>query len=582
MTGQPLLLDHVYHWERTTPDEVWLTQPVCDGEMKTYTWSQAVDEARRIAAHIQSFRFAPASQIAILSKNCAEFIIADLAIWMAGHASVAVYPTLNADSVRFILEHSESKLVFIGKLDDWPTMSSGVPEHLPRIAFTLAPQTDYEKWGDIVARTEPIAGSPTRGANELATIIYTSGSTGRPKGVMHSFGSMTGAAQALNDRFGMSSEDRCLSYLPLAHAMERWLMESQGFIAGFKIFFTESPETFVRDIQRARPTVFVSVPRLWLQFQLGVHQVMPPERLNRLLKIPIVEGIVKRRILAALGLDAARFAVSGSAPIPAELVQWYRDLGLELLEGYGTTEDFACSHTSELGKGRVGYVGTPYPGVQVGISEEGEILIKSPGNMMGYFREPELTAACYTEDGFFKTGDRGEQDNEGRLKVTGRIKELFKTSKGKYIAPAPIENVLNVNPNVELSCVSGPGRPQPFAVVALNEDLRSRIEDPQARQRVHGEFELLLAEVNGKVEQHEQLEFIAIAKEPWLIENGFLTPTMKIRRARVEEAYEPQVDAWYASGRGVIWEGQSDPERLDQLGVRAGPSSALGTRRGAE
>lgn len=578
MTGQRLLLDHAYRWERTTPDDVWLIQPVGHGEMKTYTWSQALDEARRMAAHIQSFRFTPASQIAILSKNCAEFIIADLAIWMAGHASVAVYPTLNADTVGFILEHSESKLVFVGKLDDWPTMRTGVPEHLPRIAFTLAPKTDYEKWSDIVARTEPIAGSPTRGANELATIIYTSGSTGRPKGVMHSFRSMTRAAQALNERFGMSSEDRCLSYLPLAHAMERWLLESQGFIAGFKIFFTKSPDTFVQDIQRARPTVFVSVPRLWSKFQLGVHQEVPPEQLNRLLKIPIVSRIVKKKILAVLGLDAVRFAVSGSAPIPAELVQWYRDLGLELLEGYGTTEDFACSHTSELGQGRVGYVGAPYPGVQVRISEEGEILIKSPGNMMGYFKEPELTAACYTEDGFFRTGDRGEQDSEGRLKVTGRIKELFKTGKGKYIAPAPIENVLNVNPNVELSCVSGSGRPQPFAVVALAEDLHDRVEDLETRQRVHGELQALLAEVNRKVEQHEQLEFIAIPKEPWLIENGFLTPTMKIRRARVEEAYEPLVNAWYASGTRVIWEGWSHPERLDPLEVRSDPSSALGTR----
>ena len=561
MTDQQLLLEHAYHWERTTPNDVWLTQPVGDGEIKTYTWAQVLDEARRMAAHIQSFELTLGSQIAIISKNCAEFIIADLAIWLAGHSSVALYPTLNADTVHFILEHSESKLVLVGKLDNWRIISAGVPKHLPRIAFTGAPETDYDNWGDIVARTEPIAGSPSRGANELATIVYTSGSTGRPKGVMHSFGSMTGAAQALIERFGMNSEDRCLSYLPLAHAMERWLMESQGLIAGFKIFFAESPETFIQDIKRARPTVFVSVPRLWSKFQLGVHQKMPPEKLNRLLRIPFVSGIVKRRILAGMGLDAARFAVSGSAAIPAELVQWYRDLGLELLEGYGTTEDFACSHTSELGKGRVGYVGTPYPGVQVRISDEGEILIKSPGNMMGYLKEPESTAACYTEDGYLKTGDRGEQDSEGRLKVTGRVKELFKTSKGKYIAPVPIENILNINPNIELCCVSGSGRPQPFAVVALAENLRCSIEDPHTRQRVHGEFEVLLAEVNRKVEKHEQLEFIAIAKEPWLIENDFLTPTMKIRRAQVEDAYAPLEERWYASGERVIWGDGSDVER---------------------
>ena len=554
----------MYEREKHAPDRVWMTQPLGNGQVKTYTWSQAMDEARRMAAHLRSLGFEPGSQIAIISKNCAEFILTDIAIWMAGHVSVALYPTLNADTVQYILEHSESKLVFVGKLDNWDGMAPGVPEHLPRIAYSLAPPTEYDGWRDIIARTAPMEDSPTRDPNDMAVIMYTSGSTGNAKGVMHNFGAMTRSAQALIERFGSNPDDRMLSYLPLAHAMERWLVETAGIVAGFEIFFAESLETFVEDLRRAKPTVFVSVPRLWLKFQLGVFSKMPPEKLERLLKIPILNRIVKKKLLAGLGLDACRMAASGSAPIPADLLQWYRDLGLELWEGYGMTEDFACSHASEFGNVRVGYVGTPYPGVEVRISDEGEVLVKSPGNMMGYFKEPEMTAECYTEDGFFKTGDRGEQDSKGRLKITGRVKELFKTSKGKYIAPAPIENLLNTNNNVELSCVAGSGYPQPFALVSLAEELQDAVKSPEVRRRIHAELEELLAHVNREVEPFERLEFISVSKDPWLIENGFLTPTMKIKRSRIEAAFDSSVDAWYSEGQKVVWHGdQGEPSVAD-------------------
>ncbi len=558
MDHPQLLLEQAYHWEATTPDRVWLTQPIGGGEVKTYTWGRALDEARRMAMHLASLELPPRSNIAIISKNCAEFLLSDLAIWMAGHVSVALYPTLSADTVQYCLGHSESKLLFVGKLDDWDSISPGVPKDLPRIAYTLASPNDFDNWSDIVARSEPMPGRPHRPKDDLAVIIYTSGSTGRPKGVMHSFGSMTESTRRLIERVNTLQTERMLSYLPLAHAMERWFVECQSILAGFQVFFAESLDTFVQDLQRARPTFFISVPRLWLKFQLGVFEKLPPHKLQRLLKIPFFNRVVKRKVLSGLGLDTVRLAGSGSAPIPAELIQWYRDLGLELLEGYGMSEDFGCSHATEPGRGRVGYVGTPYPGVEVQISDEGEVLIKSPGNMLGYYKEPEMTAACYTEEGFFKTGDRGERDAAGRLKITGRTKELFKTSKGKYIAPAPIENILNAHPNVELSCVSGSGQSKPFAVLTLAEDLQGKVADDEARKRVHAELKALLQRVNGQVEHHEQLAFIAIAKEPWLIENGFLTPTMKLRRAQIDDAYRALVDGWYALREPVIWQDAPD------------------------
>jgi long-subunit acyl-CoA synthetase (AMP-forming) len=554
MTEQKLVLDDAYHWEDTTPDKIWLTQPIGSGEVQTYTWAEAMDQVRRMAAHLKSLNLPPGSHIAMASKNCAHFFFTDLAIWMAGHVSVALYPTLKADTVAYILDHSEAKLLFVGKLDDLPEIQKGIPEGMPCISFPLAPPNDYESWDEIVARTEPLQGKPRRQADEPALIAYTSGSTGLAKGVMHSFASIANAVKGGEQIFHAEPGDRMISYLPLAHIFERLCVESQSIHTGMQVFFAESLDTFVADLNRAQPTIFVSVPRLWLKFQLGVFQKLPPQKLSRLLRIPLLNRVIKKKVLTGLGLQNVRLAISGSAPIPPDLIQWYRDLGLELLEGYGMSEDFAYSHVSFPGRGRVGYVGHPMPGVEVKISDEGEILIKSPANMMGYYKQPELTAECYTEDGFFRTGDRGERDEDGRLRITGRVKELFKTSKGKYVAPVPIENLLNNSNKVEMSCVSGSGQPQPFALVLLAEALRPQVNDSTVRAELTRELEALLKKVNDEVEAFERLQFLTVVKEPWLIENGFLTPTMKIKRTMIEDTYGPKTEDWYTASQRVVWE----------------------------
>ncbi|MFA9412750.1 MAG: AMP-binding protein, partial [Deltaproteobacteria bacterium] len=383
---------------------------------------------------------------------------------------------------------------------------------------------------------------------------YTSGSTGRPKGVISTFGNMGVATQGAGHIFEMQPDDRQLSYLPLAHSFERAVVENGSLHFGNQVYFAESLETFVEDLRRARPTIFHSVPRLWLKFQLGVFAKMPEKKLRRLLKIPILGGIVRRKIIDSLGLGATRLAISGSAPIPADLITWYRDLGLELLEGYAMTENFAYSHINMPGKTRAGFVGNCLPGVECQISEEGEVLVKSGATMPGYYKAEKLTAEAFTDDGFLRTGDRGEIDDQGRLKITGRVKELFKTSKGKYIAPVPIENLLNADHHVEQSCVSGVGYPQPYATVLLAEDLREVSADPASRERIGTALEALLLKINQQVTGYERLQFIAVAKDPWLIENGFLTPTMKIKRRVLEETYAPHLDTWYSAQKSVVWE----------------------------
>ena len=556
MTGttDKLLLDAVYEWERNSPDRVYMTQPLGAGKTVDYTWAETMDQARRMAAHLRSLNLPDNSHIALISKNCAHFVICDLAIWMAGHATIALYPTLNAETVSYILDHSDSRLVFIGKLDDWDDMRPGIPDSLPKIALPLAPKTDFDQWDDIVARHEPIADNPSPPGEQLALMCYTSGSTGRPKGVMHSFASASRPAQRFGQELEISADDRILSYLPLAHVMERATVECASFYSGTHIYFADSLDTFLQDLRRARPTLFISVPRLWLKFQMGVFQKFPEKKLERLLKIPIVGRIVRKKVLDGLGLGDVRLAGSGSAPIPGDLIEWYDKLGLHIIEGYGMSEDFAYSHMSTPTKRKAGYVGVAWSDVETRISDAGEIQIKSPGDMMGYYKAPEMTAECYTEDGFFKTGDRGEYTAEGLLNITGRVKELFKTSKGKYVAPVPIENLINSDSSIELSCVSGSGRPACYAVVQLAEEMRDKMNDAQFRQEMTGKLEALLDEVNSQVEGYEQMQFLAVVKDEWQVANDFLTPTLKIKRNVVEDAYAPLLDAWYESRQKVIWQ----------------------------
>ncbi|RIK96266.1 MAG: AMP-binding acetyl-CoA synthetase [Burkholderiales bacterium] len=571
-----LILDYALEHGETKAERIYLTQPVGGDGVVDYTWGQVIDQSRRMAAYLRSRGFEPGARIAVLSKNCAHFIMAELAIWMAGYTTVAIFPTETADTVRFVLEHSEASLLFVGKLDDWPRQRRGVPEGLPCIALPLAPTADFDNWDAILAAEQPIPGRPQRRADDIAMILYTSGSTGTPKGVMTSFAGITRAAEGIGMHtravVGRDLDHRTLSYLPLAHCYERSWVEAASLMNGRnRLYFVESLDTFLRDLRRARPTTFLSVPRLWAKFQQSVFEQMPPAKLDRLLRIPVVRGVVARKVREGLGLDHVIVAGSGAAPIPPDLIAWYRRIGLRLHEGYAMTEDAAYSHSSTSARNEPGYVGVALPGVQVRISDEGEILVRSPARMVGYYKRPDLDAQSFTEDGFFRTGDLGELRADGLLKITGRAKELFKIAKGKYVAPAPIENRLNAHPMVELSLVAGAGQPGPCAIVQLDESLRPRLADPALRMRVQGELERLLDEVNAQLPDYERLRTLVVAIEPWSIENGFLTPTMKLRRARIEAAVQPQVAQWYESGRKVQW---ADGDAASTERLRGGAVSA--------
>lgn len=545
------LIERFLHWERQQPDVVYMTQPQPNQGVVDYTWAQVGDQARRMATYLLTLDLPPASPVVILGKNSAHWIMMDLAIWFAGHISVPLYPTLNAETARYILEHCEARLLVVGKMDElWPALASGIPTDLPQIRLPLAPESEHPVWDDLVAAHQPLQQLVTRSDAEMATILYTSGSTGKPKGVMTSFAAMAEVGRRGGERFKINTTDRMLSYLPLAHAAERALLEVPSLYHGFHIYFANTLATFVQDLQRARPTLFFSVPRLWTRFYQGITDKLPLPKQKLLFRLPVISGLVRRRILTQLGLQHVRLALTGSAPLTPALIIWYRELGLELLEGYGMSENFAYSHANVPGNVRNGYVGSPSPGVSQRIDTNGEILVKSPATMMGYFKAPELTAEVMTEDGFLRTGDMGELDAEGRLKITGRIKDLFKTSKGKYVAPVPIENLLGDDPLLEAVCVAGAGLTQPVGLLMLSAEASAHHQRAEINELLTG----LLERVNERLEAHEQLDFLVVVSQAWTMENGFLTPTMKIRRNIIEERYQPLLEDWLAVRQPVIWE----------------------------
>jgi long-chain acyl-CoA synthetase len=554
MSDEATQLDWLYAHERERPDAPWLTQPLGKGALRDFSFAQGLDEARRMAAHLKARNFPPGSRIAIFSKNTAWWLLCDLAIWMAGHVSVPIYPTLTADSIRRILVHAEARLVFVGKLDLYAQMEPGLPKDIARVTMPLAPSEaraeGVPSWDDIVRDTAPIEGSPRRDADDLATIVYTSGSTGEPKGVMHSFRTMCAAA-AFAEALSLGKDDRMISYLPLAHVAERACLQTTNAKAGYRVFFSESLTTFAADLRRARPTVFGGVPRIWQKLQEGVATKMPPQKLARLLRIPIVGRIVARKVLAGLGLDAATTCVTGSAPTPPDVHAFFRSLGLEIRELYGMTENFAVSHFARPGEARVGWVGTPAPGVVTRISDAGEVLVKSPGTMLGYYKNDALTRETVDAEGFLHTGDRGEIDERGALRINGRVKEIFKTSKGKYVAPAPIEGALVAHPEVDQACVTGIGRPQPHALVVLS--AAARAADATKRRAMLAALEAHLDATNAGFDQHERLDKLVVVPDEWTSENGFLTPTLKLRRAVIEERYAEHVAALLERTERVVW-----------------------------
>ena len=540
-------LEAFAHWVDTTPSKTFLRQPV-NRVFKEYTFQEADEEIRKIASALNGMGLSNGSHVALLSKNCAHWIMADLAIMMAGCISIPIYPTLSAESIHEILVHSESKAIIVGKLDDYNQQKSGIPE-IPIIGVELYDIKEQHGWDELVASNQALKGLTDLKHEDLITIMYTSGTTGNPKGVMHTLGNFNTLTNTAVEVIKLPKQPRYFSYLPMTHIAERAGVELSAIYRGASVSFPESLATFAEDLASVQPETFFGVPRIWQKFQEKILEKMPQEKLDRLIGLPILGNFIKKKIRKKLGLNASLVNFSGAAPIAISLQRWYAKLGIEINQAYGMTEDCILSHFNLPGANKFGTVGRPLPGVISKLSEEGEILIKSDCLMVGYFKEPEKTAEMFTDDGFLRTGDIGEFDHDGYLSITGRIKDQFKTDKGKYISPAPIELELLKNGDIDQVCIVGTGIPQPIALVVVSELGKSKSK-AILEQSLMG----TVNELNPRLESFEKIAKVIIMVEDWSVDNGLLTPTLKVKRNRVEAIHKDRYGQWFDSKEKVVYE----------------------------
>jgi long-chain acyl-CoA synthetase len=548
-------LQMLFHWAEQRPQQPFLYQAV-NGEWQPYSWSKVADQVRRMASALKAL-LPPGSKVAISGRNTAHWFMADQAIAMAGMISVGLYPKQSEAHTKFILEHSETKIVFVGPAPDQDEFMRAIPAGIKTVGFPYSevPPCDL-KWDDLIAKHEPLQEAPNPKPDDLLTLIYTSGTTGNPKGVIVTFGNMMFAAKGLQEALPpLPSGERFFSYLPLAHAFERGAVELTSLYFGAEVWFLENIDKLAEQLAQVAPTRFFAVPLVYARIQAGVLKKLPQAKLEKLTKIPLLGGYIRRKILKGIGLQNARMCFSGAAPLPVPLMEWFKKyLGLEILQGYGMTENSIYATASRPGRNRIGAVGQEMPGANMKIDNpdakgEGEILYKHPGVTPGYYKDPEKTKELFTADGYLRTGDKGRVDKDGYLYITGRVKDIFKTLKGKYVAPAPIEGAMARNTDIDQLCLVGSGMKQPILVVSPT---------PGARGKEKADFEQQLVAdmdaVNVALEDHEKIAKAIVVKDLWTIDNGIMTPTMKVKRNEVEKRYQAILAANDGTKARVVWE----------------------------
>lgn len=549
------LVELFYELEKNNANDIYLRQPF-GSKWEEYTYAQVGQKVRSIAAYLKSLHLPPQSHIGLISKNCREWIITDLAIMMSGHVSVPLYATLKQDTLAEVLDIGDVKMLFVGKLDNWDMMKDGVPTDMPVIKFPhYANQAVIDRgtdWQQILDTYEPISDNPIPEFDDLWTIVFTSGTTGTPKGVMHSYELLRRVTEHTGDLNVLKMEEgnnRFFSYLPLNHIAERVAVECQSLRWGGSISFPESLDTFGDNLRETRPTIFFGVPRIYTKLQLGILARMPQNKLNRLTKIPIVGGLVRNKIKKGLGLDAARVMLVGAAPMSKQDKLWWKDLGMPISEGYGMTENLGVATFMPADVNRPGSIGKFYDATEVRIDPDTqEIQTKCPWNMLGYYKNPEKTNEVLA-DGWLHTGDQGRIDAEGYVYLTGRVKDSFKTAKGQYVVPGPLEFKFADNMDIEQICVCGLGLPQPIALVVPSE-----IGLKKSKEALGESLNDTLNKANTDLPGYKKISHVMIVSDQWDIGNNILTPTLKVKRQEVDQKYLDKLHEVCQCEESIYWE----------------------------
>ncbi|MDR3419498.1 MAG: AMP-binding protein [Nevskia sp.] len=540
------------HRAESTPSTPFLHQPG-QGTWRSYTWSEVADQSRSMAAALQALGVPAGSAVAITGMNTAHWFMADFAAGLGGYVGVGLYPKQSDDAVRFIMQHCGAKVAFIGPMPDIEAFLAALPKDVIRIALPYpgVPACDHS-WDELVKRHAPL---PQAVARDLErdpwSLIYTSGTTGNPKGVIITGRNLMFSVQGLLRMMPARPEgEHFLSYLPLAHAFERGAVECASVYLGAQVWFLEALDKLGETLKQVRPTRFYGVPLVWTRIQGEILKQLPQAKMDRVLRIPLLSGYVKRKIRRGLGFDRCWLRVSGAAPLPLPVLNWYTRLGMDIYQGYGMTENSIYVSCNLPGSNRNGSVGKPFFDSLIRIGDGGEIQNKHAGVTIGYYNDPQKTAELYTADGWLHTGDVGRLDDDGYLYITGRVKEIFKTLKGKYVTPAPIEGAFSENKDVDQMCLVGSGLFQPVLVVSLTPEAYKK-----DRAAVEAGLLQTLETVNATLEAHEAIAKIFVTRESWSIDNNMMTPTMKVRRNEVEKRFGERIQAQESKrGEKVAWE----------------------------
>ncbi len=569
-----------------------------DGVWRSVTHREAEDRVRAISLGLRELGINAGDRVAILAETRLEWALADYACLCARVADVPIYPSLPANQVEYILRDSGAAAVFCStgaQVDKIREVRAGLGGGLRQvIAFDAragAGGDGLTTLAELEARGRAAGAQQARFKEEalgvrpddLATLIYTSGTTGPPKGVMLTHDNIWSNIVAAVDVLRVSEGDSCLAVLPLSHILER-MVDYYFLHVGVTINYAESVETFAPNLQEVRPTVVVAVPRLYEKVYARVLEnalsggavkrriflwakrvgaQWSEHRLSGIslplglkLKHAIADRLVFAKLRARTG-GRIKLFVSGGAPLAAEIARFFYSAGFAVVEGYGLTETSPVLTLNPLERPKFGTVGKAIPGVQIKIAPDGEILAKGPNIMQGYYNKPEETREAIDPDGWFHTGDIGELDADGYLKITDRKKDLIKTAGGKYVAPQPIENRIKLNKFVANAVVIGDQRKFPIALVVPNYDQL----EPWARGRrlvFASRAELLaLPDVQAKVEREvmgtlgdlakfEMPKKVALIERDFTIESGELTPSLKVKRRVVERNYKALIDRVYA------------------------------------
>lgn len=589
---QPTRLFDIPHYQlEHIPMKMMMTSRV-GGEWKSFNTKEFIEAVDQASRALLELGVKHGDKVALIShNNRCEWNIMDHALLQIGAVDVPIYPTMTEADYEYIFNHSESIYCFVSndELYDKVTAVLDKCKHMKEV-YTFEQYEGKNHWSEVLK----LGADQTRQADvekardavkpeDLATIIYTSGTTGLPKGVMLSHKNVVSNVISATPRIPglIKGEAKTLSFLPVCHSFERFIQYLYMY-NGASIYFAESIETIKADLNYCQPTIFTAVPRLLEKFFDGIVAngtsagglktkifewavslalQWEPEQANGGFyhwKLGIADKLVFSKVRAALGLTEIKAVASGSAALQPRLARFFNGIGVPILEGYGLTETspvISVNTTAEPGMLRIGAVGKTIDGVEAKIAEDGEILAKGPNIMMGYYKQPELTAEVMTGD-WFHTGDIGVIE-DGFIRITDRKKEMFKTSGGKYVAPQLIENELKASHLIEQSMVIGSGRKFPAAICILNEpgvkewcsrhdinytSIEEMAENQQVRDRVWQDVE----RANAGFGKWEQVKKIIIDTEEFTVDNGCLTPTFKVKRKPILAKYEAKIDALYA------------------------------------